>query len=42
MCLFSCHWILAMICLNMGSIFILDALDIDKASYKEFINCTKW
>jgi hypothetical protein len=39
MCLCSHHWILAMICLNVGSIFIMDPLDIDESNYKEFINC---
>jgi hypothetical protein len=38
MCLCSHHWILAMI-YPEGKIFILDRLDINKSTYKEFINC---
>jgi hypothetical protein len=38
MCLCSRHWILAMICLKVGQIFILNPLDVDESSYKEFIN----
>jgi hypothetical protein len=36
-CLYSCHWILAMICPKISWIFILDSLDIDESKYKEFI-----
>jgi hypothetical protein len=39
MCLCNRHWILAMICLKVGKIFILCPLDVDESSYKEFINC---
>jgi hypothetical protein len=39
MCLCSHHWIFAIICLKEGNIFILDPLDVDKSTYKEFINC---
>jgi hypothetical protein len=39
MCLCSCHCILAIICPKVGKIFILDPLDVDQSSYKEFINC---
>jgi Ulp1 family protease len=39
MCLCSRHWILAIICLKECNIFILDPLDIDESTYKEFINC---
>jgi hypothetical protein len=38
MCLCSCHLILAIICPKEGNTFILDPLDIDKSTYKEFIN----
>jgi hypothetical protein len=38
MCLYSRHWILAMICLKVGRIFIMNPLDVDESSYKEFIN----
>jgi hypothetical protein len=38
-CLCSDHWILAIICLKVGKIFILDPLDVEESSYKEFINC---
>jgi Ulp1 family protease len=38
MCLCSCHWILAIICTKEDNIFILDPLDIDESTYKEFIN----
>jgi hypothetical protein len=38
-CLYRCHWILAMICLKISWIFILDPLDIDESKYKEFIEC---
>jgi hypothetical protein len=39
MCLFSRHWILAMIYPKEGKIFILGPLDINEPTYKEFINC---
>jgi hypothetical protein len=39
MCLYSCRWILAIICQDVGKIFILDLLDIDESTYKKFINC---
>jgi hypothetical protein len=39
MCLFSRHWILAMIYPMEGKIFILGPLDINEPTYKEFINC---
>jgi Ulp1 family protease len=39
MSLCSHHWILAIICLKEGNIFILDPLDVDESIYKEFINC---
>jgi hypothetical protein len=39
MCLCSHHWILAMIYLKEGKIFIFDPLDINESTYKEFINC---
>jgi hypothetical protein len=39
MCLCSRHWILAMIYLKEGKIFILDPLDVNESTYKEFINC---
>jgi hypothetical protein len=38
MCLCSHHWILTTICPKEGNIFILDLLDIDESTYKEFIN----
>jgi hypothetical protein len=38
-CLYSRHWILAMICPKISWIFILDSLDVDKSKYKEFIKC---
>jgi hypothetical protein len=38
MCLCSRHWILAIIC-SEGNIFILDPLDVDESTYKEFIKC---
>ncbi len=41
LCLFfcCCHWILEMICLKVGKIFILDPLDVDESKYKEFVEC---
>jgi hypothetical protein len=39
MCLCSHHWILAIIYLKKGKIFILDPLDVNESTYKEFINC---
>jgi hypothetical protein len=39
MCLCSRHWILAMIYLNEGKIFILDPLDVNESTYKKSINC---
>jgi hypothetical protein len=39
MCLYSHHWILAVICPKVEWIIIMDPLDIDESSYKEFINC---
>jgi hypothetical protein len=39
MCLCSRHWILKMIYLKEGKIFILDPLDVNESTYKEFINC---
>jgi hypothetical protein len=39
MCLCSHHWMLAVIYPKVGSIFIMDPLDINESSYKEFINC---
>jgi hypothetical protein len=39
MCLYRRHWILEVICLRVGSIFIMDHVDVDESSYKEFINC---
>jgi hypothetical protein len=39
MCLCSRLWILAMIYLREGKIFILDPLDINESTYKKFINC---
>jgi hypothetical protein len=41
-CLYSRHWILAMICPKISWIFILDSLDVDKSKYKEFIKCIQW
>jgi hypothetical protein len=41
MCLCSGHWTIAIICLKQGKIFILDPLDVNKSTYKEFINCIK-
>jgi hypothetical protein len=38
-CLCSRHLILATICSKEGKIFILDPLDVDESTYKEFINC---
>jgi hypothetical protein len=38
MCLCSHHWILAIIYPMEGKIFILDLLDVDESTYKEFIN----
>jgi hypothetical protein len=37
--LYSCHWILAMICPKISYIFILDPIDINESKYKEFIEC---
>jgi hypothetical protein len=37
MCLYSRHWILAMICPKILQIFRLDPLDIHESKYKEFI-----
>jgi hypothetical protein len=39
MCLCSHHWILAIIYLKEGKIFILDPLDINESTHKEFISC---
>jgi hypothetical protein len=39
MCLYNRHWILAVICPKVGWIIIMDSLDIDESSYKEFIDC---
>jgi hypothetical protein len=39
MCLCSRHCILAIICLKESTIFILDALEVNESTYKEFINC---
>jgi hypothetical protein len=39
MCLCSPHWNLAMIYLKEGKILILDPLDVNESTYKEFINC---
>jgi hypothetical protein len=41
-CLYSRHWILAMICPKISWIFILDPLDVDESKYKEFIECIEW
>jgi hypothetical protein len=41
-CLYSRHWILAIICPKISWIFILDPLDIDESKYKEFIECMQW
>jgi hypothetical protein len=41
MCLCSRYWILAIICLKEGNIFIWDPLDVDESTYKEFINCIR-
>jgi hypothetical protein len=38
-CLYSHHWILAMICPKISWIFILDPLHIVESKYKEFIEC---
>jgi hypothetical protein len=38
-CLYSRHWILAMIYPKISWIFILDPLDVDESKYKEFIEC---
>jgi hypothetical protein len=38
-CLYSHHWILAMICLKISWIFILNPLDVDESKYNEFIKC---
>jgi hypothetical protein len=38
MCLCSHHWIVAMIYLKVGKIFILDPLDANESIYKEFMN----
>jgi hypothetical protein len=42
MCLCSRHWILVIIYLKEGNIFILDPLDVDESTYEEFINCIQW
>jgi hypothetical protein len=39
MCLCSRHLILAMIYPKVGKISILDPLDVNESTYKEFINC---
>jgi hypothetical protein len=39
MCLHSRHWILAMIYPKEGMIFLFDPLDVNKSTYKEFMNC---
>jgi hypothetical protein len=39
MYLCSRYWILAIIYLKEGKIFILDPLNVDESTYKEFINC---
>jgi hypothetical protein len=39
MYLCSRHWILVIICPKEGNICILDPLDVNKSTYKEFINC---
>jgi hypothetical protein len=39
MCFYSRHLILPMIYPKVGKIFILDPLDINEYTYKEFINC---
>jgi hypothetical protein len=39
MCLYSRHWILTMLYPKEGKIFILDPLDVNKSTYKKFINC---
>jgi hypothetical protein len=41
-CLYSRHWILAMVCPKISWIFILDPLDVEKTKYKEFIECIQW
>jgi hypothetical protein len=38
MCLYSRHYILAVIRPNVGWIIIMERLDIDESSYKKFIN----
>jgi hypothetical protein len=38
-CLYSHHWILAMISPKISWIFILDPLDVNESKYKEFIEC---
>jgi hypothetical protein len=37
-CLYSHHWILVVICLKVGWIFIMDPLDVEESSYNEIIN----
>jgi hypothetical protein len=41
MSLYSHHWILALIHPKISGIFILDPLDVNESTYKEFINCIK-
>jgi hypothetical protein len=41
-CLYTHHWILAIICPKISWIFILDPLCIDESEYKEFIECIQW
>jgi hypothetical protein len=38
-CLYSHHWILAIIGPKISWIFILDSLEVDEFKYKEFIEC---
>jgi hypothetical protein len=38
MCLCSRHWILALIYPKEGKIFILDPLNVNESTCKEFIN----
>jgi hypothetical protein len=37
--LYNSHWILAMICLKISWIFILDPLEVNESKYKNFIEC---
>jgi hypothetical protein len=38
-CLYSCHWMLAMICPKISWILVLDPPDVDESKYNGFIKC---